>query len=183
MKNETKDRQTTDGNVKFELSISETLSEKTTYRYLLNGWVEGFGPRSEIRPTHSGGPFRSNGGPYECQYWLKGVLPQEVLDAITFDSESSEFYIYSSDRDSLEIIVDVLTDVIERLDVLEFDYTQEKLRVFNGPLPISMWAHPKVHTIGIGDHPLSVTRVGDHPDLPELTSDLPLTNDTKGVIL
>ena len=180
MKNETQDgmtRQNADGTVKFELSLVETLSERTTYRYLLNGWVEGFGPRTEefLNSSHH--------GPYDCQYWLKGVLPQEVLDTITFDSESSEFYIYSSDRDSLEMIVDVLTDLIERLDVLEFDYTQEKLRVFNGPLPISMWAHPKVHTIGIGDHPLSVTRVGDHPDLPELTSDLPLTNDTKGVIL
>ena len=163
MKNATKARQTTDGNVKFELSISETLSEKTTYRYLLNGWVEGFGPRSEIRPTHSGGPFRSNGGPYECQYWLKGVLPQEVLDAITFDSESSEFYIYSSDRDSLEIILDVLTDTIDRLNNCLEEYTFQMLQVFNGPLPLSLWAHPKVHTIGIGDH----------PTLPELTSDLP----------
>ena len=172
-----KDYQNADGTVKFELTLVETLSERTTYRYLLNGWVEGFGPRSKKFPNPD------HHGPYDCQYWLKGVLPQEVLDTITFDSESSEFYIYSSDRDSLEMIVDVLTDLIERLDVLEFDYTQEKLRVFNGPLPISMWAHPKVHTIGIGDHPLSVTRVGVVPDLPELTSDLPLTNDTKGVIL
>ena len=165
-----KDYQTTDGNVKFELTLVETLSERTTYRYLLNGWVEGFGPRTEefLNSNHH--------GPYDCQYWLKGVLPQEVLDTITFDSESSEFYIYSSDRDSLEIIVDVLTDLIERLDVLEFDYTQEKLRVFNGPLPISMWAHPNVHTIGGSTLVLP-------SDLPELTSDLPLTNDTKGVIL
>ena len=173
MKNETQDgltRQNADGTVKFELSLVETLSERDTYRYLLNGWVEGFGPRSKTFPNVE------HHGPYECQYWLKGVLPQEVLDTITFDSESSEFYIYSSDRDSLEIIVDVLTDTIERLDVLEFDYTQEKLRVFNGPLPINMWAHPNVHTIGGSTLVLP-------SDLPELTSDLPLTNDTKGVIL
>ena len=94
MENKTKDYQTVDGNVKFELSLAETLSKKTTYRYVLNGWVEGFGPRTKT--------LRSDwNGPYECQYWLKGVLPQEVLDTITFDSESSEFYIYSSDRESL----------------------------------------------------------------------------------
>ena len=146
MKNETKDYQTVDGNVKFELSISETLSEKTTYRYLLNGWVEGFGPRSDLRPTYTGGP-------YDCQYWLKGVLPQEVFDTLWFDSESSEFYCYSSDRDSLEIILDVLTDTIDRLNNCLEEYTFQMLQVFNGPLPISLWAHPKVHTIGIGDHP------------------------------
>ena len=142
MKNETKDYQTVDGNVKFELSISETLSEKTTYRYVLNGWVEGFGPRSKVFPVVD------HHGPYECQYWLKGVLPQEVLDTITFDSESSEFYIYSSDRESLEIILDVLTDTIDRLNNCLEEYTHQMLRVFNEPLPISLWAHPKVHTIG-----------------------------------
>ena len=127
-----KDYQTADGNVKFELSIVETLSEKTTYRYLLNGWVEGFGPRSSIRPTY-------RGGPYDCEHWLKGVLPQEVLDTITFDSESSEFYIYSSDRKSLEIILDVLTDTIDRLNNCLEEYTFQTLRVFNEPLPISLW--------------------------------------------
>ena len=147
MKNETKDYQTVDGNVKFELSIVETLSEKDTYRYLLNGWVQGFGPRSKVFPVVD------HHGPYECQYWLKGVLPQEVLDTITFDSESSEFYIYSSDRESLEIILDILTDTIDRLNNCLEEYTFQMLQVFNGPLPISLWAHPKVHTIGIGDHP------------------------------
>ena len=147
MKNETKDYQTVDGNVKFELSIAETLSKKTTYRYVLNGWVEGFGPRSKIFPVVD------HHGPYECQYWLKGVLPQEVLDTITFDSESSEFYIYSSDRESLEIILDILTDTIDRLNNCLEEYTHQMLRVFNEPLPFSLWAHPKVHTIGIGDHP------------------------------
>tara|TARA_B100000809_G_scaffold239877_1_gene261738 strand:- start:39 stop:515 length:477 start_codon:yes stop_codon:yes gene_type:complete len=142
MKNKTRDYQTGDGNVQFELSISETLSEKTTYRYLLNGWVQGFGPRSKIFPDVD------HHGPYECQYWLKGVLPQEVLDTITFDSESSEFYIYSSDRESLEIILDVLTDTIDRLNNCLEEYTFQMLQVFNGPLPISLWAHPKVHTIG-----------------------------------
>ena len=141
MKNE-KDYQTVDGTTKFELSISETLSEKTTYRYLLNGWVEGFGPRSKVFPVVD------HHGPYECQYWLKGVLPQNVLDTITFDSESSEFYIYSSDRESLEIILDVLTDTIDRLNNCLEEYTFQMLRVFNEPLPISLWAHPKVHTIG-----------------------------------
>ena len=139
MENKTKDYQTVDGNVKFELSLVETLSKKTTYRYLLNGWVEGFGPRTKT--------LRSDwNGPYECQYWLKGVLPQEVLDTITFDSESSEFYIYSSDRGSLEIILDVLTDTIDRLNNCLEEYTFQMLQVFNGPLPISLWAHPKVHT-------------------------------------
>ena len=147
MENKTKDYQTVDGNVKFELSIDETLSEKTTYRYLLNGWVQGFGPRSKVFPVVD------HHGPYECQYWLKGVLPQEVLDTITFDSESSEFYIYSSDRESLEIILDVLTDTIDRLNNCLEEYTFQMLQVFNGPLPFSLWAHPKVHTIGIGDHP------------------------------
>ena len=71
-----KDYQTADGNVKFELTLVETLSERTTYRYLLNGWVEGFGPRTEefLNSSHH--------GPYDCQYWLKGVLPQEVLDTL-----------------------------------------------------------------------------------------------------
>ena len=146
MKNETKDYQTVDGNVKFELSLVETLSKKTTYRYLLSGWVEGFGPRTKSIQSDWHGP-------YECQYWLKGVLPQEVLDTITFDSESSEFYIYSSDRESLEIILDVLTDTIDRLNNCLEEYTHQMLRVFNEPLPFSLWAHPKVHTIGIGDHP------------------------------
>ena len=164
-----KDYQNTDGTVKFELTLVETLSERTTYRYLLNGWVEGFGGISDIHPTYSGGP-------YDCQYWLKGVLPQEVLDTLTFDCESSEFYVYSTTKESLEIILDVLTDTIERLEVLEFDYTQERLRVFNGPLPIGLWAHPNVHTIGGSTLVLP-------SDLPELSSDLPLTNDTKGVIL
>ena len=146
MKNETRDYQNLDGTTKFELSISETLSETTKTRYLLNGWVEGFGPRSSIRPTY-------RGGPYDCEHWLKGVLPQEVLDTLWFDSESSEFYCYSSDRDSLEIILDVLTDTIDRLNNCLEEYTFQTLRVFNEPLPISLWAHPKVHTIGIGDHP------------------------------
>ena len=165
-----KDYQTTDGNVKFELTIVETLSERDTYRYLLNGWVEGFGPRTKefINSDHH--------GPYDCQYWLKGVLPQEVLDTLTFDCESSEFYVYSTTKESLEIILDVLTDLIERLEVLEFDYTQERLRTFNGPLPLNLWAHPNVHTIGGSTLVLP-------SDLPELSSDLPLTNDTKGVIL
>ena len=117
---------------------------------------EGFGPRNSIRPTY-------RGGPYDCEHWLKGVLPQEVLDTLWFDSESSEFYCYSSDRDSLEIILDVLTDTIDRLNNCLEEYTHQMLQVFNGPLPFSLWAHPKVHTIGIGDH----------PTLPELTSDLP----------
>ena len=141
MENKTKDYQNVDGTTKFELSISETLSGQTDHRYLLSGWVEGFGPRSSIRPTH-------RGGPYECQYWLKGVLPQEVLDTLWFDSESSEFYCYSSDRESLEIILDVLTDTIDRLNNCLEEYTFQTLRVFNEPLPISLWAHPKVHTIG-----------------------------------
>ena len=144
-----KDYQTTDGNVKFELTLVETLSEKTTYRYLLNGWVEGFGPRSKVFPVVD------HHGPYECQYWLKGVLPQEVLDTITFDSESSEFYIYSSDRESLEIILDILTDPIDRLNNCLEEYTFQMLQVFNGPLPFSLWAHSKVHTIGTVDHPIA----------------------------
>jgi hypothetical protein len=141
MKNETRDYQNVDGTTFFELSISETLSEQTDHRYLLNGWVEGFGPRNSIRPTYSGGP-------YDCEHWLKGVLPREVLDTLWFDSESSEFYCYSSDRDSLEIILDVLTDTIDRLNNCLEEYTFQTLRVFNEPLPISLWAHPKVHTIG-----------------------------------
>jgi len=141
MKNETRDYQNLDGTTKFELSLSETLSEDTQHRYLLSGWVAGFGPRSSIRLTHYGGP-------YDCEYWLKGVLPQEVLDTLWFDSESSEFYCYSSDRDSLEIILDVLTDTIDRLNNCLEEYTFQMLRVFNEPLPISLWAHPKVHTIG-----------------------------------
>ena len=129
MENKTKDYQTVDGNVKFELSIAETLSKKTTYRYVLNGWVEGFGPRSKVFPVVD------HHGPYECQYWLKGVLPQEVLDTITFDSESSEFYVYSTDREPLEIILDVLTDTIDRLNNCLEEYTHQMLRVFNEPLP------------------------------------------------
>ena len=142
-----KDYQTADGNVKFELTLVETLSERDTYRYLLNGWVEGFGPRTKefINSDHH--------GPYDCQYWLKGVLPQNVLNTITFDSESSEFLIYSSDRESLEIILDVLTDTIDRLNNCLEEYTFQMLRVFNEPLPISLWAHPKVHTIGTDDLP------------------------------
>ena len=144
-----KDYQTADGNVKFELTLVETLSERDTYRYLLNGWVEGFGPRTKefINSDHH--------GPYDCQYWLKGVLPQNVLDTITFDSESSEFYIYSSDRESLEIILDILTDTIDRLNNCLEEYTFQMLQVFNGPLPFSLWAHPKVHTIGTVDHPIA----------------------------
>ena len=142
MENKTKDYQNVDGTTKFELSISEMLSGQTDHRYLLSGWVEGFGPRSKIFPVVD------HHGPYECQYWLKGVLPQEVLDTLWFDSESSEFYCYSSDRDSLEIILDVLTDTIDRLNNCLEEYTFQTLRVFNEPLPISLWAHPKVHTIG-----------------------------------
>jgi hypothetical protein len=131
----------------------------------LNGWVEGFGSRvGKLTPTPESLWLSEGHGPYDCEAWLKGVLPQEVLDTLWFDSESSEFYCYSSDRDSLKIILDVLNDTIDRLNNCLEEYTFQMLRVFNGPLPFSLWAHPKVHTIG---HPkIQTIGIGDHPTPP-----------------
>ena len=129
MKDKTRDSKSHDGTVRHDLSISETLNENPIHRYLLNGWVEGFGPRvrSEVHDDHD----VLGSGPYQCQYWLKESLPQEVLDTLWFDSESSDFYCYSSDRTSLETILDVMTDVIDKLDRCFEEYTTQKLSVFN----------------------------------------------------
>jgi len=115
-----------DDSVKFDLTIVETpgQNQRDTFRYLLNGWVEGFGTRKKISTK---GEF----GPYECQYWLKDVLPQSVLDNLTFDSESSEFYCYSKDMESLKIVWEVLADAVVRLNALTKDYHSEMLKVFN----------------------------------------------------
>ena len=135
---------TSDGSVKFDLTIVETpgQNQRDTFRYLLNGWVEGFGTRKKISKKSNHG--LTIFGPYECEYWLKGVLAQCVLDNLTFDSESSEFYCYSTDRESLEVIWEVLADTIKRLDALADIYHRQMLRVFNGPLPLDLWAHRKI---------------------------------------
>ena len=118
-----------DDSVKFSLNISEIpgdliMPSSVASRYVLNGWVEGFGTRKKISTK---GEF----GPYECQYWLKDVLPQSVLDNLTFDSESSEFYCYSKDMESLKIVWEVLADAVVRLNALTKDYHSEMLKVFN----------------------------------------------------
>jgi|TARA_R110000737_G_scaffold297703_1_gene304505 hypothetical protein len=110
-----------DGSVEFSLNISEI---PVASRYVLNGWVEGFGTRKKISKN-------AEFGPYECQYWLKDVLPQSVLDNLTFDSESSEFYCYSKDMESLKIVWEVLADAVVRLNALTKDYHSEMLKVFN----------------------------------------------------
>jgi len=134
MKNKTRDYQSLCGTVRFELSFSETLSEKPIYRHQLSGWVEGFGPRmmDHVHADHD----VLGSGPYSCQYWLKDILPQVILDEIQFDSESSEFYCYSSDRDHLEIILGVLTGVIDRLDSCFEEYATQRLTVFNDDIRI-----------------------------------------------
>jgi len=130
---------TKDGSVKFDLTIVETpgQNQRDTFRYLLTGWVEGFGTRNKISSIRLAHP---SFGPNECEYWLKGVLAQHILDNLTFDSESSEFYCYSTDRECLEVIWKVLGDTIKRLNVLADNYHNEMLGVFNGPLPINLWA-------------------------------------------
>jgi len=122
---------TIDGSVKFELTISETPGVRSL-RYVLNGWVEGFGTRKTISKNDDRiQRARAEFGPYECQYWLKDVLPQSVLDNLTFDSESSEFYCYSKDMESLKIVWEVLADAVVRLNALTKDYHSEMLKVFN----------------------------------------------------
>ena len=118
-----------DDSVKFSLNISEIpgdliMPSSVASRYVLNGWVEGFGTRKKISKN-------AEFGPYECQYWLKDVLPQSVLDNLTFDSESSEFYCYSKDMESLKIVWEVLADAVVRLNALTKDYHSEMLKVFN----------------------------------------------------
>jgi hypothetical protein len=126
---------TIDGSVKFELTISETpgQNQRDTFRYVLNGWVEGFGTRKKISKKADWEEVQglTMFGPYECQYWLKDVLPQSVLDNLTFDSESSEFYCYSKDRESLKVVWEVLADTVVRLNALTKDYHSEMLKVFN----------------------------------------------------
>ena len=131
---------TIDGSVSFDLTIETPginerdtfrieLQRTHTFRYALNGWVEGFGTRKKISKKADQGLTMF--GPYECQDWLKDVLPQSVLDNLTFDSESSEFYCYSKDMESLEAVWEVLADTVVRLNALTKDYHSEMLKVFN----------------------------------------------------
>jgi len=166
MKNKTRDYQSLCGTVRFELSFSETLSEKPIYRHQLSGWVEGFGPRmmDHVHADHD----VLGSGPYSCQYWLKDILPQVILDEIQFDSESSEFYCYSSDRDHLEIILGVLTGVIDRLDKCHEEYVTQRLQVFNGHIDES-W-----YTSRIYGHPVGCICSKCQPvDLPVAFKDRP----------
>ena len=122
---------TIDGSVSFELIIDTRISPllflNSTFRYALRGSVEGFGARKKISTKRTPYLF----GPYSCQYWLKDILPQSVLDNLTFDSEPSEFYCYSKDMESLEAVWEVLADTIVRLNALTKDYHSEMLKVFN----------------------------------------------------
>ena len=121
---------TIDGSVSFDLTIETPgINERDTFRYALNGWVEGFGTRKKISKKADQGLTMF--GPYECQYWLKDVLPQSVLDNLTFDSEPNEFYCYSKDMESLEAVWEVLADTVVRLNALTKDYHSEMLKVFN----------------------------------------------------
>ena len=121
---------THDGSVRFDLTVSEVPSRLITGPHLLSGWVEGFGTRKEIskKDNHSFTAF----GPYECQHWLEDVLPQPVLDNLTFDSESNDFYCYSKDRESLKVVWEVLADTVVQLNALTDDYHSEMLKVLNG---------------------------------------------------
>ena len=135
MKNKTRDRKSLCGTVRFELTFSGPYNgNNDIHRYQLSGWVEGFGPRA-MDHVHADYDVLGS-GPYSCQYWLKDILPQVILDEIQFDSESSEFYCYSSDRDHLEIILDVLTGVIDRLDKCHEEYATQRLTVFNDDIRI-----------------------------------------------
>ena len=120
---------TIDGSVKFDLAVHTSGTRCRFGSYLLNGWVEGFGTRKKISKKADQGLTMF--GPYECQDWLKDVLPQSVLDNLTFDSESGEFYCYSKDMESLEAVWEVLADTVVRLNALTKDYHSEMLKVFN----------------------------------------------------
>ena len=99
MKNETMD-----GLVSYEMStVDVDYSEGRTC--LLNGSVHGFGysiPSREIGDL----------GAYDCQYWLKDVLPGKITDGLSFDSESCEFYVYADCKSKLDFIMNLLDRTI-----------------------------------------------------------------------
>ena len=135
MKDKTRDSKSHDGTVRYDLSISETeLGTEDIHRYLLNGWGQGFGSRTDTFTNDEGVEQffdPTEFGPYDCRDWLKNVLPVEVLDTLWFDCESSEFFCYSTDGKMLEIVVDVLTDTIDRMNRIWEKSTHRTMQLFN----------------------------------------------------
>ena len=126
MKNETMD-----GLVSYEMGISDVdYSEGRTC--LLNGSVHGFGHSHSARET-------GDLGAYDFQYWLKDILPSRIMDGLTFDSESSEFYVYADDMNKLEFIVNLMDRVILEYNRLEVHRKKGIETLFN---PLLMYNTP-----------------------------------------
>ncbi len=126
MKNETMD-----GLVSYEMGISDVdYSEGRTV--LLNGSVHGFGHSHSARET-------GDLGAYDFQYWLKDILPGRIINGLTFDSESSEFYVYADSMDKLEFIVNLMDRVILEYNRLEVHRKKGIETLFN---PLHMYNTP-----------------------------------------
>ena len=126
MKNETMD-----GLVSYEMGISDVdYSEGRTV--LLNGSVHGFGHSHSARET-------GDLGSYDFQYCLKDILPGRIINGLTFDSESSEFYVYSDSMDKLECIVNLMDRVILEYNRLEVHRKKGIETLFN---PLHMYNTP-----------------------------------------
>ena len=126
MKNETMD-----GLVSYEMGISDVdYSEGRTV--LLNGSVHGFGHSQSARQS-------GDLGAYDFQYWLKDILPGRIINGLTFDSESSEFYVYADDMNKLEFIVNLMDRVILEYNRLEVHRKKGIETLFN---PLHMYNTP-----------------------------------------
>ena len=126
MKNETMD-----GLVSYEMStVDVDYSEGRTC--LLNGSVHGFGHSHSARQS-------GDLGAYDFQYWLKDILPGRIINGLTFDSESCEFYVYADDMNKLEFIVNLMDRVILEYNRLEVHRKKGIETLFN---PLHMYNTP-----------------------------------------
>ncbi len=126
MKNETMD-----GLVSYEMGISD-VDFPDGRTVLLNGSVHGFGHSHSARET-------GDLGSYDFQYWLKDILPGRIINGLTFDSESSEFYVYADSMDKLEFIVNLMDRVILEYNRLEVHRKKGIETLFN---PLHMYNTP-----------------------------------------
>ena len=127
MKNETMD-----GLVSYEMSTIKDVDYSEGRTCLLNGSVHGFGHSQSARET-------GDLGAYDFQYWLKDILPGRIINGLTFDSESSEFYVYSDSMDKLEFIVYLMDRVILEYNRLEVNQKKGIASLFN---PLHMYNTP-----------------------------------------